>query len=341
MGIWDINLVKSTQRYTTLINRTMAFAMKLVLFEDVAKGMAPLNDSTPAYDLVFGTKKLRDFWSSRFSGLEVEFASRWESPLKGNDDLLLLNSLAVGTDEGFSKAIEAFAKGDVPDEKGMVEGRRLVYAYVLKQDVEAIMPFISDWLDEQDVGAIGQKVMPIRTTHTIYDDLMKRSQPKVLVDTAWEFLAKSLDAISAQTGGNGSYVGGSVDVVGSRIDSAALVAGPTRVVNSTIKSSIIAGPAIIENSFIENSYVGSHSIISNAHVKGLVGDLCVIDADVINARVGSGSLVLKELQKDVKPNTRWGAEGPGTDELMVRIKRAFSDQGLSSNVQRLQSSLKC
>ncbi len=251
---------------------------------------------------------------------------------------LLLNSLAVGTEEGFSKALDAFAKGDLPKEKGMVEGKRLVYAYISERDVKAVMPFISDWLDEQGVGAIGQKVMPIRTTHTIYDDLMKRKQPKVLIDTAWEFLAKSLDSISAQTGGNSSYVGTSVNVVGSKIENSSVALGPTRVVNSTIKNSVIAGPAVIENSFIENSYVGSYSVISNAHIKGLIGDLCVIGADVIGARVGSGSLVLKGLQKDVRTSTRWGAEGLAADELEVRLKKAFDDRGFSSSFQRLQSS---
>ncbi|MGC8671029.1 MAG: hypothetical protein ACP5SK_04400 [Thermoprotei archaeon] len=313
--------------------------MKLVLFEDAAKGMAPLNDITPTYDLVFGTKKLRDFWSSRFPELELELASRWERPSKNEDDLLLLNSLAVGVDEEFSKALDAFAKGDLPEEKGMVEGKRLVYAYVSKRDVKAVMPFISGWLDEQDVGAIGQKVMPIRTTHTVYDDLMKRNQPKILVDTAWEFLAKSLDAISAQIGGNGYYAGGSVGLIGSKIENGTVAFGPTRVVNSTIKNSIIAGPAVIENSFIENSYVGSYTIISKAHVKGLIGDLCVISADVIDARVGSGSLILKELQKDVKINARWGAEGLAPDELEVRLKSFFKDSGLASSFKRLQGSL--
>ncbi|WP_449461976.1 hypothetical protein PQ610_05855 [Tardisphaera miroshnichenkoae] len=313
--------------------------MKLVLFEDVTKGMAPLNDITPTYELVFGTKKLRDFWSSKLPGLKVELAGRWDRPSKSDEDLFLLNSLAVGAEEGFSKTLEALAKGNLPDEKGMVEGRRLVYAYISKQDVEAVMPFIDGWLDEQDVGAIGQKVMPIRTTHTIYDDLMRRNQPKVLVDTSWEFLAKSLDAISAQNGGNSSYVARSVDVVESKIENSAVAIGPSRVVNSTIRNSIIAGPALIENSTIENSYVGSYTVISNAHIRGLIGGLCVVGADVIGAKVGSGSLVLKELQKDVKINSRWGVESSVADELQVRLKRAFSDREISSAFQRLQTSV--
>ncbi len=313
--------------------------MKVVLFEDDARGMSPLTDTTAAYELFFGDARISDIWLSRFSGFEVQFAGRWAKPSFKDDSLLLVNSLALIKEDILEKAINDFLRGAVPEGRGMVEGKRLVYAYVPREDAEAIMPFLGNLIDEQAVAAIGQKVMPIITTHTIYDELLRRNQPKVLIDTAWEFLARSLEALKAKTSSPDYLVSRSAAVRGSKIEGNAAVFGSVLVVNSAIRDSIIVGPAKIENSIIENSYVGRYTVISNARVKGLIGDLCLIAADVLGAKVGSGSSVLRPLQKDIRAGTRWGAEGESSDLVDPALKAAFKKEELAPMLSRLQWAL--
>ncbi len=277
--------------------------MRVVIFEDGSSSLWPLADIKPAYELYFGRKRVSDVLLSKFNGLKVDFLSRWSSPIEfGGDDILLYNSLALNGDTWLETALNGLVRGDWHGEMGMVEGKRLVFALVEKKYVRAVSSFLRGELDEQKVGAITQKVMPLKTTRTIYDELIKKGEGKILITFPWELLSAGLGS----EGSDQVYASPDVALDESEIFPQSVVLGKTRVKNSRVKNSIIVGPALIEDADIEDSYIGSHVEIKNSKVSGYVGDYCTIKADVIGkVRVGTGSTVLESLEKDLPALSIW------------------------------------
>jgi len=277
--------------------------MRVVIFEAGSSSLWPLADTKPVYDLYFGSKRVSGVLLSKFNGLKVDFSSRWSPRIEfGSDDILLYNSLALNADTWLEAALNGLVRGDWHEEMGMVEGKSLVFAFVDKKYVRAVSSFLRGELDEQKVGAITQKVMPLRATRTIYDELIKKGEPKILITYPWEFLSAGLRS----EGSDKVYTSPDTVLDGSEIFPQSVVLGKTRVKNSRVKNSIIVGPALIEDADIEDSYIGSHVEIKNSKVSGYVGDYSTVKADVIGkVRVGTGSTVLEPLEKDLPALSVW------------------------------------
>jgi len=301
--------------------------MKVVLFQDSGASMRPLTDVESTYDLYFGELKVVQAISMKLGGVRVSFTVDDKPIGTIDDDVLLVNSMALGDDGWFGNAVNRILRDEWDGEKGMVEGKRLVFARVSKADVKAISPFLSGEIDEQKVGAICQKVMPIRTTHTVYDELMRKNQPRVLLNFPWEFLQAGLKDLVSR-GVQGPRLAETVYLEASEVDENSVVLGKTALRRATVKGSIITGPAIVEDSEIINSYVGPHAVVRGAVVRGFIGDYSRIEADVKGGvRVGAGSAVLSPLEKDLPPLSSWGEEEADRDKALARAVKTYRETG--------------
>ena len=272
--------------------------LRIVLFQDARELLSPVLDVVSAWDLPFGLHTVFQEVISLVPGGSAEVLRPSQSFKPDDREVLLLNSLLLAPDPWTKDKLREIAEGGRDGEAGFVEGRRLVFALLTPEVARAVAPLIASCMNEQRVGAVGQRVMPLRTTHTVYDELYRRQQPKVLIGSPWEYVDLAVRASGKGEGWSAVQDGVSLQ-------------------DADLRSSVVMAPSIVRSASFDGSFVGPHSV----EVKGYLGGFNTVRADVRgHVRVRAGSSVLQELQKDLSALVCW-PEGPDPEELAEKAYR--------------------
>lgn len=295
--------------------------LRIVLFQDARELLSPVLDVVSAWDLPFGLHTVFQEVISLVPGGSAEVLKPGQSFKPDDHEVLLLNSLLLAPDPWTKDKLREIAEGGREGEAGFVEGRRLVFALLTPEVARAVAPFIVSWMNEQRVGAVGQRVMPLRTTHTVYDELYRRQQPKVLVGSPWEYVDLAVKASGKEGGWSAVQDGVSLQDV-------------------DLRSSVVMAPSLLRSASLDGSFVGPHSVVEGTgrrvEVKGYLGGFNTVRADVHgHVRVRAGSSVLQELQKDLSALVCW-PEGPDPEELAQKAYRVTGGSDWDEKVNELR-----